>query len=76
MEHIAALRPGTVIALHERPGAVDGISKVRAGMDDIHVFGESKETSRGAVELYQAMIRRCDDRINPVVLGPGCQADQ
>jgi len=59
-------------ASHERPGAVHGISNVRASMDYIRAFGELKETAEDDVELCQAMVRRCPDR---VVLWLGCQAN-
>lgn len=74
LQHILDLNPGTVIASHKRPGAVDGINNVHATITYIKAFGELRSQSKNAAELYQKMIRRYPHRVNPFILWLGCQA--
>ena len=73
LEKIASLKPGTVIASHKRPGAVDGINNVYATITYIRAFGEIKEKSKNAEELYQGMIERYPHRVNPLILWIACE---
>jgi glyoxylase-like metal-dependent hydrolase (beta-lactamase superfamily II) len=75
LEKIASLKPATVIASHKRPGAVDGINNVYSTIGYIRAFGELKAQSKDGAELYHKMIARYPQRINPIILWLGCQAN-
>ena len=75
LEKIAALKPATVIASHKRPGAVDGINNVYATIAYIRAFGEIKAKSKNAEELYQGMMERYPNRVNPVILWTACEGN-
>jgi len=75
LEKIASLKPATVIASHKRPGAVDGINNVYSTIGYIKAFGECKAESRDTAELYHKMLARYPQRINPIILWVGCQAN-
>ncbi|TVY82940.1 hypothetical protein LSUE1_G005292 [Lachnellula suecica] len=75
LEKIAALKPATVIASHKRPGAVDGINNVHSSIEYIKAFGKFKAESKDAGELYEKMIARYPQRINPIILWLSCQAN-
>jgi len=75
LEKIASLKPATVIASHKRPGAVEGINNVYSTIGYIRAFGELKAQSKDAAELYHKMILRYPQRINPIILWLGCQAN-
>jgi len=75
LEKIAALKPASVIASHKRPGAVDGINNVYSTIGYIRAFGELKAQSKDAADLYHKMIARYPQRINPIILWLGCQAN-
>ncbi len=75
LEKIAALKPSTVIASHKRPGAVDGINNVYSTIEYIKTFGELKAESKDAPELFQKMVARYPQRINPIILWLGCQSN-
>ena len=75
LEKIASLKPATVIAGHKRPGAVDGINNVYATIVYIRAFGEIKEKSKNAEELYQGMIERYPNRVNRLILWIACEGN-
>jgi glyoxylase-like metal-dependent hydrolase (beta-lactamase superfamily II) len=75
LEKIAALKPGTVIASHKRPGAVDGINNVYSTIAYIRAFGDCKAKANTAEELYKAMIAKYPNRINPIILWLGCEGN-
>jgi glyoxylase-like metal-dependent hydrolase (beta-lactamase superfamily II) len=75
LEKIASFKPATVIASHKRPGAVDGINNVYSTIGYIRAFGECKAQSKSAEELFQKMIARYPQRINPIILWIGCQGN-
>lgn len=58
LEKIARLKPATVIASHKLPGAVDGINNVFSTIKYIRAFGECKNESKDAGELYHKMLAR------------------
>lgn len=75
LEKIASLKPATVIASRKRPGAVGGINNVYSTIGYIKAFGECKAESKDAAGLYQKMLARYPQRINPIILRIGCQAN-
>jgi glyoxylase-like metal-dependent hydrolase (beta-lactamase superfamily II) len=67
LDIIDSLQPSTVIAGHKRDGAKDSpdnIDKTRRYLQD---FDAAAQRTDNAHDLYQAMIERYPDRINPAV---------
>jgi hypothetical protein len=59
----------------QKTGAVDGINNVYSTIGYIKAFGECKAESKDAAGLYQKMLARYPQRINPIILWIGCQAN-
>ena len=74
LDELEALDPGVVVAAHHVPGGVDGAFNIEATRDYIRTFGDLKEQSSNAEELYEKMTAAYPDRTGIAALWLSCQA--
>jgi glyoxylase-like metal-dependent hydrolase (beta-lactamase superfamily II) len=68
LDTIAALQPRAVVASHKNPALADdpsAIEETRRYLDDVERLAQ---TSRNALEFYDAMLERYPERLNPTAL--------
>jgi len=68
LDTIEALRPSTVVAGHKRDGAADSPATIDQTRRYLRDFQAANEQADDAEDLYDAMLERYPDRINPAVL--------
>jgi glyoxylase-like metal-dependent hydrolase (beta-lactamase superfamily II) len=74
LDIVEALRPRHVIAGHKRPGRADDPKTVEETRAYIRDFDRLAEQTSSPAELYEQMLLRYPDRINPGVLWGSAQA--
>lgn len=74
LDRIEALSPRAVIAGHKRPGTDDGPAIIEATRQYIRDFDHFVETTTTARALYDAMLERYPNRVNPGMLWRSVQA--
>jgi glyoxylase-like metal-dependent hydrolase (beta-lactamase superfamily II) len=74
LDTIEALHPRAVIAGHKRPGNDDGPRIIEETRQYIRAFDRVAETTTTARELYDQMLSRYPDRVNPGALWTSARA--
>jgi len=71
LDLIEQLSPSTVIAGHKRPGAPNTPAAIAETRHYIELFDEILATGASAAELFEAVLSKHSDRINPSALWAG-----
>src|SRR6202008_3086674 len=74
LDKIESLKPVAVIAGHKRPGAPDTPNNIEATRQYIRDFDRIASQTKTALELYNEMLARYPDRVNPAVLWYSAEA--
>jgi glyoxylase-like metal-dependent hydrolase (beta-lactamase superfamily II) len=73
LDQISALKPEIIIAGHKRIGAVDGFNNIAETKAYIDAFEECVSQNKDAKSLFESMMKRYPERVNPFILWMGCQ---
>jgi glyoxylase-like metal-dependent hydrolase (beta-lactamase superfamily II) len=68
LDKIASLHPAAVVAGHKRPGSEDAPRIIEETQQYIRDFDRLDGTTSTAAELYEQMLHRYPDRVNPGML--------
>lgn len=74
LDKIESLKPHTVVAGHKREGSVDGMYNVQATREYIQAFESATKSCKSSEELYNRMLERFPNRINPHAILRGAAA--
>jgi glyoxylase-like metal-dependent hydrolase (beta-lactamase superfamily II) len=65
LEKLRSLEPSVIVAGHGRPDRTSGVEAIDATVAYLHDFERAAASAADANELFDAMMRRYGDRINP-----------